>query len=253
MRVIGVLDLLNGRTVHARGGDRTRYAAVQQVAGAPIPRGNAEALARGYIDRLRVDELYVADLDAIVGAPPQEDAVRALAGVGPVWLDCGVSSVAAARRSTDLGIVRVIVGLETLSSLEALAAICDSVGGDRVAFSLDLRQGRPIAHAGAVPAGAPPHVIASLAAAAGAGAIIVIDLARVGTGNGPDLDTICRTREAVPGLTLVAGGGVAGPDDLVRLAAAGCDAALVASALHDGRVTAQDVADAQRLQPIGSR
>jgi phosphoribosylformimino-5-aminoimidazole carboxamide ribotide isomerase len=48
-------------------------------------------------------------------------------------------------------------------------------------------------------------------------------------------------------VTLVAGGGVRGADDLARLADAGCDGALVATALHDGRLSAADVTAARRI------
>jgi hypothetical protein len=43
-------------------------------------------------------------------------------------------------------------------------------------------------------------------------------------------------------LQIVAGGGVRSAADLRSLSAAGCDAALVASALHDGRLTIHDCA-----------
>jgi len=45
---------------------------------------------------------------------------------------------------------------------------------------------------------------------------------------------IVRVRQAAPDVTLLAGGGVRGPDDLSRLADAGADGALVATALLDG-------------------
>jgi phosphoribosylformimino-5-aminoimidazole carboxamide ribotide isomerase len=89
--------------------------------------------------------------------------------------------------------------------------------------------------------------VAARAASAGAGAVIVIDLARVGTGTGLDLALIARVREAAPQVTLLAGGGVRGPEDLARLADSGCDGALVATALHDGRLGAAEVAAAERL------
>ena len=44
---------------------------------------------------------------------------------------------------------------------------------------------------------------------------------------------------------LLAGGGVAGMEDLRRLAGAGCDGALVATALHSGRI-GQSSASASR-------
>jgi uncharacterized protein related to proFAR isomerase len=43
-------------------------------------------------------------------------------------------------------------------------------------------------------------------------------------------------RRRLPRLRLLAGGGIAGAEDLARLAAAGCDGALVATALHTGRI-----------------
>jgi phosphoribosylformimino-5-aminoimidazole carboxamide ribotide isomerase len=90
-------------------------------------------------------------------------------------------------------------------------------------------------------------VVASRAANAGVGAVIVLDLARVGTGAGLDFALIARVRESTPGQMLLAGGGVRGYEDLARLADAGCDGALVATALHDGRLCAADVTSAHRL------
>jgi phosphoribosylformimino-5-aminoimidazole carboxamide ribotide isomerase len=139
----------------------------------------------------------------------------------------------------------VVVGLETLASFADLAGVAHAVGGARVIFSLDLRRGRPIVRADAPHARMPraaPLALVEAAGDAGARSVIVLDLARVGTGRGLDLTLIRRVRRGAPGLELIAGGGVRDRDDLERLRDAGCDAALVATALHDGHVTAADVA-----------
>ena len=47
MRIIGVIDMLGGRAVHARAGARDRYAPVQTAAGWPIDPGNVQTLAAG--------------------------------------------------------------------------------------------------------------------------------------------------------------------------------------------------------------
>ena len=241
MRVIGVVDLAHGRAVHASGGQRERYLPVSTVAGAPIKAGDAPALARAFIEDLGLSELYVADLDAITGGRSQDAVIAALTTRGaPVWLDAGVTSVEGARHAVDLGAAQVVVGLETLPSFDALAAICAAVGGDRVAFSLDLRSGQPLTRAGFDSRGDDgPSGLAARAAEAGAGSVIVIDLARVGAAAGPDLEMMAAVRDAVPQLTLLAGGGVRGAQDLVALAGVGCDGALVATALLDGRLTAR--------------
>jgi phosphoribosylformimino-5-aminoimidazole carboxamide ribotide isomerase len=249
MQVIGVLDLHDGRAVHARGGRREAYAPVGAAAGSAFAAGDALALARTYVGRAGVTDLYAADLDAISGGSWQAALVGALTALGaPLWLDAGISSPATARRALHLGAAHVVVGLESLRSYDALDEICAVVGGDRIAFSLDLRGGRPVAlrgGSGGRPGGA--SEAAARAARAGAAAVIVLDLDRVGTGTGPDLRLIARVREAAPGVRLLAGGGVRGYHDLARLADAGCDGALVATALLDGRLDAAGVASAECL------
>jgi phosphoribosylformimino-5-aminoimidazole carboxamide ribotide isomerase len=253
VRIIGVIDLAHGKAVHARAGRRAEYTHVTQVAGTDIPHGDAVALAAAYRDRLGLDELYVADLDAIVSSEPQPEIVRSLADGGPIWLDAGISSVDAAREAIAAGATRIVVGLETLTTFETLADIRMAVGRDRVAFSLDLRNGRPIHRMDALQAGLQPDALAARAVDAGASAVIVIDLARVGTASGPDLALIARIRAAIPGVTLIAGGGVRGPDDLPRLSGCGCSGVLLASSLQNGRIGADDVVAAQGLQPSVSR
>ena len=251
MRLIGVIDLAGGRAVHARRGVRARYAPVGVAAGCPID-GDPIALARTYVDRLGLAELYAADLDAIAAQPqsqkpgespdllPHETLITSLATVAPLWLDAAISSPARSRQALALGATRVVVGLETLESFDVLSAICVASDETPVAFSLDLRDGVPIAPRLNIPSGQPGD-LAARAVDAGVSAVIVLDLARVGEATGPDVAMVTRVRASAPGTTLIAGGGIRDLADLVRLAEAGCDGALVATALHDGRIGAEDV------------
>lgn len=244
MRVAGVVDLLEGRAVHAVAGDRARYAPIARIAEAPVPPGDPDALARAYRDRFGVTDLYCADLDAIRGGQPQTAAVAALAGLGlPLWLDAGITSGDAATHARALGAAHVVIGLETLPDFETLPRCCAAVGSAHVAFSLDLRDGRPLRRPADVPpSDDDPPALAARAAAAGASAVIVLDLARVGTRTGPDTALLARVRDAAPDVVLLAGGGIRDAADCVRLADAGCDGVLLATALLDGRVSAGDVA-----------
>jgi phosphoribosylformimino-5-aminoimidazole carboxamide ribotide isomerase len=249
LQIIGVVDLKGGRAVHARGGARHRYSPVHSAAGWPIESGDARTLAEVYTDVLGISEIYAADLDAILERQPQDDATRSLASLrARLWLDAGVRSVDDARRAIEVGASRVIVALETLPSFDILSAICEAVGSDRVAFSLDLREGKPVlAGAADVHGASSPEKLAELAVRSGARTLIVIDLARVGTGRGLDTGLVATLRSATPNSVLVAGGGVRGWDDLVQAAQAGCNAALVATALHDGRISAAEISEAQKL------
>jgi phosphoribosylformimino-5-aminoimidazole carboxamide ribotide isomerase len=189
-----------------------------------------------YVDRCSVSGLYLADLDAIEGLRPHDALTRAIASMGvPLWLDAGIASVVDARGALDCGATRLIVGLETLRSFEALESISKEAGPDRVAFSLDLRHGQPITRAPEFAQQQPVELVAR-AVDAGADTVIVLDLARVGTGHGLDLQLIARLRAASSSVRLFAGGGVRGVGDLEHLRNAGCDGALVASALLDGEL-----------------
>lgn len=152
-------------------------------------------------------------------------------------MDAGVATADEARGLLADGAARVIVGLETLPSASdpraALDQLVAEIEGRRTVFSLDLRAGQPIAADPAL-SSLPPLAIAELAAGCGIGTIIVLDLARVGTATGPDVDLVREIRRALPRTELVAGGGIRDAGDLERLADAGADAALVGSALHHG-------------------
>ena len=239
LRVIGVLDVKGGRAVHAAGGRREEYAPVPHAAGVRVD-GDVVALAGAYVDACGIRELYLADLDAIergVGAL-HSDLVAGVASLGtPVWVDAGTSTIADAQRVFAAGASVVVVGLETLASFDALAEICAGVGRDRVAFSVDLRDGRPVVMPNVDHSTATPPEIASRASRAGVRRLIVLDLARVGAGTGIDLELLVAIRLAAPEAALVAGGGVRDSADLEALRTAGCDGALVASALISGALT----------------
>jgi len=246
VRVIPVLDLSAGRAVLARGGRRETYAPVRSRLVAAGKTGDALALARAFRDGLGCDECYVADLDAIAGGAVQHAVLRELAGLGGrLLVDAAVAAPERARELVSDGVQRVVVGLETLPSFAVLAAVAGAVGTERVVFSLDLRDGEPCGLGGAAPQGTPLE-LARAAVTAGASGVLVLDLARVGSGKGVDPLLVEALRRAHADVELLAGGGVGTALELERLADAGLDAVLVATALHDGRLAADDIAAARR-------
>ncbi|HYL20882.1 MAG TPA: HisA/HisF-related TIM barrel protein [Gemmatimonadales bacterium] len=237
MRVIPALDLARGRAVSGRGGRRDTYVPVRSrlVSAA----GDARALAGAYRDVLGCDEWYVADLDALAGGAVQREVLRDLATLGGrLLVDAAVATPARARDLLADGVQRLVVGLETLPSFEALAAVTRAVGPASVIFSLDLRDGRPLASSG--PRGTPVE-LTGRAIEAGASGLLVLDLARVGTARGVDMVLLSALRHSHPDVELLAGGGLATVRQLEQLVDIGLDAALVGTALHDGTLSAGDL------------
>ncbi len=182
-----------------------------------------------------VSRCYVADLDAIVGGPPQLELLHRLQSShgfgGPLLLDAGVYSLATLERLGG-GFAEVVVGLETLRSFSDLESLAGHV---RVTFSLDLRNDialvRPELREGTAPE---PVALARAAIDAGACSVILLDVGRVGRGAGVNLELLASLRRAMPDISLLAGGGVRDDGDLAALADHGCDGVLIATALHRG-------------------
>lgn len=247
MRVIPVLDILAGVVVRGVAGRRAEYRPIVSRLTASVAPA---AIADAFRAHFGLSTLYVADLDAIMGEVPSTAMYQELRRRGfTLWVDAGVRHDAQAAALADLDI-SVVVGLETIAGQKELINICATMASgvalaprenQRVIFSLDLKEGRPLTSVERWQKSSPEEIAAE-AVTAGVGALIVLDLARVGVGEGTGTEALCRRlRAAHPHIELIAGGGVRHLDDLRRLADAGVDAALVASALHDGRLTAADL------------
>jgi phosphoribosylformimino-5-aminoimidazole carboxamide ribotide isomerase len=237
MQVLPVMDLLGGQVVRGVGGRRHEY---RPIVSRLTPSCQPLDVARTFQTQLGLTELYLADLDAIAGAPPALAIYAALRNLGmKLWVDAGVRDVDQALPLAAADLERIVVGLETVSGPEALAILCRR-WGERVVLSLDLKNGEPLGNTSGWQR-PDAEAIAAEAVALGVRRLIVLDLACVGENAGPGTELLCRRlTSAHPGVELVAGGGIRDRADLARLRECGVTAVLVASALHDGRLQPQD-------------
>lgn len=229
MQIVPVLDLKGGIVVHARRGRRAEYAPLRS----PLVEGcEPIAVARALRAVCRSSVLYVADLDALAGVPVDEATLRALSKVAEPWVDAGATTPERAAALQRAGVARNVVGTESLGSSVQL----ELFAGPPLVLSVDLRQGRLISPDPAL-AEREPAAAAPLARELAVRELLVIDLARVGSGSGPPLDAVAQLAQALPGVDIYAGGGVRDDADLRALESAGAAGALVATALHEGSIT----------------
>jgi phosphoribosylformimino-5-aminoimidazole carboxamide ribotide isomerase len=237
MRILPVLDLKHGVVVRGVGGRRDEYRPIKSRLTA-----SAQPLdvARAFRDHFGFNELYLADLDAIAGSAPALSLFRDLLGNDfRLWIDAGLGHMALLASA---GAHTLIAGLESISGPTVLHDIVQTYSASRVVFSLDLNNGMALGHTDTW-ASANPWDIARQAIEIGVARILVLDLADVGEAAGTRTLDLCeRLRRSYPNLEITTGGGIRGVDDLKRLADKRVDNALVASALHDGRLTPKDVA-----------
>lgn len=234
MEVLPVLDLLDGVVVRGVAGKRSEYRPIQSRLTSSV---QAIDIARVFQSVFGFRKFYVADLDAILHQRPNWDIYRQLIGSGfRLLVDAGIRNVEQSLAVRQCG-AEPIVGLELCSSPSVLSEIHQANQGF-ITFSLDLRDGEPIIPDNSSDWKADALEIARQSVACGVRRIIVLDLADVGTSSGGRTDDLCRRILAESaGLELTCGGGVRGPEDLERLRLVGVSAVLVASALHDGRLS----------------
>jgi HisA/HisF family protein len=236
MRIVPVLDLQRGVVVHARRGDRAGYAPLCS----PLVDGSEPvAVAQALCAHAGSERLYVADLDAIAGAPADVETLRRLADVAELWVDAGATSAARAAALGSAGAARNVIGTESLSDAgyEGNDGAASRTSDRPVpVLSVDLRDGVLISPRSQL-AGRGPGAAVELARELAVRELLVIDLARVGSRAGPPLEAVATLAAALPDVDVYAGGGVRDNGDLEALARAGAAGALVATALHDGAVT----------------
>jgi phosphoribosylformimino-5-aminoimidazole carboxamide ribotide isomerase len=247
IQVIPVLDLKNEVAVHAIAGRRAHYQPIKSVL---YPSADPVELARAIRDTMGLCRLYVADLDAISGQPPNLELYRRFLALGiHLVIDAGLRDMrsAARLRALDRSACTVVAGLETLAGPNALGEILHEFGAGRLLFSLDLFEGRPILAPGASWSTDDPRVIVHEAIERGVEQVLLLDLARVGTSRGVGTKALLAELHAArPEIRIIAGGGISRLEDLLDLKVAGASAALVGSALHDGRIGSVELAKLDR-------
>jgi phosphoribosylformimino-5-aminoimidazole carboxamide ribotide isomerase len=234
MRIIPVLDIKNGIVVRGIGGRREEY---RPIVSKLTTSCRPVDVARAFRDQLGLMEMYIADLDAIAGASPAWNTYEEIQALGcRLWVDAGVRQAADALQLNQHEIRDVVIGLETVAGPSVIEAICHQLDPNEIIFSLDLKDGRALSRTESWKT-TDPFAIAAEAIGNGVRRLLILDLTRVGMGQGTGTEGICqRLADAYPDVELSAGGGIRDAGELRRLATCGVTSVLIASALHDGQL-----------------
>ncbi|MCA9703678.1 MAG: nickel transporter [Methanoregulaceae archaeon] len=217
MDLILAMDLKSGLVVHGMKGDRASYR--------PLDWGlSPTADPAGYVEAIAPRFLYIADLDRIARTGDHDrEVIRCASMVDTCYVDRGVSCPG---EFIEGDTIINVVGTET-------AGDDLSVYGSGF-LSIDVKDGRVI------PGGLDPTVLLERAEDWAFDGCIILDISAVGTGSGIDAGKLERLRSAY-GRSLYYGGGVSGTRDLSVLEESGFDGAIVATALHRGRIPAESI------------
>lgn len=230
MHVIPVIDIRGGVVVAASRGDRARYRPIETPLAATA---DPVAVALGLHALFPFSTLYVADLDGIESRSADLATQKRLVEAWPgteLWIDDGMIDSGARNFQVGRSVKYRVLGSESLASLADYKSARRNVGAP-APLSLDFRGDAFLG---------PPELLAD--AKHWPERIIVMTLAKVGSGEGPDLARLASIIARARDRQIYAAGGVRDADDLKALRDIGVAGALIATALHSGRITASDLA-----------
>lgn len=243
MKVIPVIDVLNGIVVHAVRGKRREYQPLQTIICKSV---DPLEVAKSF-KIVGFSELYVADLDAITGGQANLDLFNRIAHETGLKLmvDAGISEIKTAEKVLDSQISKVIVGTETLSTKSFIAEAIRLFGSERIVVSLDLKGDEVMVSSG-FDGCLNPMCLLHEFEDMGVSQVIVLDLARVGSGEGVNVAFLKKVIDDLA-VDIYVGGGVRDVKDLIELKSLGVSGVLVATALHSGKIIVEDLKQADLI------
>jgi phosphoribosylformimino-5-aminoimidazole carboxamide ribotide isomerase len=233
LKVIPVIDVLNGIVVHAVRGKRKEYQSLQSILCKLV---EPLEVARAFRN-LGFSDLYVADLDAIIDCSTNFQTLKNIADETGLKLmvDAGVTGIERAQKLLDSGVSKLIIGTETLQKKSFVGEAVRLFGSERVVVSLDLKGDKVLVKLGFDGCSDPICLLRQFKIM-GVSQVIVLDLERVGSSVGVNVDFLKKVIAEV-GINVYVGGGVRDINDLVELRTLGVSGALVATALHTGKIS----------------
>ncbi len=231
MLVIPAIDLLGGKVVRLVEGRRDRATVFSEHPG---------EIARGFV-AAGAKRLHVVDLDgAFNGAPENRRAVEQILGCGvPVQLGGGVRDAATCERLLGEGIEQVVLGTAAVKDPKLVSSLCATFEG-RIIVAVDARDGKVAVEGWAESTGVDAFDLAAESVERGAAAILYTDIARDGTGVGPNVEASAKLARVLHPVPVIASGGIGSLAHLRALALAGVPRCVVGRALYEEKFTVEE-------------
>ena len=224
------IDLKDGQCVRVLHGDLTT---------ATVFNSSPADQARQFVES-GFHWVHVVDLNgAVQGRAINEKAVEAiLESVSiPVQLGGGIRSMKDVERWIEAGVSRVILGTIAVTEPEIVKA-CAREWPEQIAVSVDVRAGKVATQGWTESSDLDAVTVSKRFEDAGVGALIITDIDRDGTVMGFNVEAFGAIADAV-NIPVIAAGGLASVDDIVRLRArkgVPISGAVLGRALYNGAI-----------------
>jgi phosphoribosylformimino-5-aminoimidazole carboxamide ribotide isomerase len=223
LRVIFVLDIMDGQVVHAVKGEREKYGPIHNFSKVCETSDPLEI-----IDELVPSEVYIADLDRLGNRGNNDEVVKQIGWKSKTMLDLGATSMDDVHLGHELA-DSIVIGTET-----ATHNLLESATGfypRSINMSIDIKGGQILTPEPAFKL--PPIELIQMLNSYDINDLIILELSKVGTSSGINTEFLEQIVDHSDHNILL-GGGVKDKDDISLLKDVGLEGVLVATAVHNG-------------------
>ena len=229
MTVIPAIDIIGGRCVRLTQGD---YSACKVYGDDPVE------IARGYagagFTRLHMVDLDGAKADRTVNLAVLERICAATSLA--VDFGGGIKSDADLVRVFDAGAAMACIGSVAVTDAAMVRGWLERYSGERIVLGADVKDDKVCIHGWKTVTDTTVYDLARDYAPF-LKYLMCTDISRDGMLQGPSLALYRQIMERLPGIHLIASGGVGGTRDMEDLAAAGVPSVIVGKAIYEGRIS----------------
>ncbi|MCL2257098.1 MAG: HisA/HisF-related TIM barrel protein [Candidatus Bathyarchaeota archaeon] len=236
LRVIPVIDVLNGVVVHAVKGNRQKYQPLQSVLTTSVNPLDVATVFK----RQGFSELYIADLDAILENKPNFALYSGLVQIGfNLLVDAGITAIETAKKLYSYGVSKIIIGTETLPTISFVNEIIQQISAEHIIISLDMKDNKILTPHNFSDSTEMSELLKQLCRMSVTD-FILLDLSRVGSNEGVNIDLLTQISTILThngnGGRVYVGGGIQSLDELLSLKKFDVLGVLLATALHSGKI-----------------
>ncbi|MEM2189649.1 MAG: 1-(5-phosphoribosyl)-5-[(5-phosphoribosylamino)methylideneamino]imidazole-4-carboxamide isomerase [Nitrososphaerota archaeon] len=236
MLVIPSIDLMDGKVVRLLRGD-PRQARFYDNIGDPV------TIAKTW-ESMGAQLIHVVDLDAALGRGDNVRIMREIIGAVkiPIQVGGGIRSIERARQLISLGAGRIVIGSLAFKDVNALEALLDEVGPERIVVALDHSMGIVMIDGWREDTGMRLREAAKMFIDMGVSFLLITSIQRDGSLTGPDIENLRKVLDL--NARVMASGGIRCLEDIMALKELGVYGVIVGRALYEGRL---DLREALRI------
>jgi phosphoribosylformimino-5-aminoimidazole carboxamide ribotide isomerase len=229
MKIIVAVDIMGGSVVRLVKGDHA-----SKVAYSNDPVETAIKW-----EAVGADMLHVVDLDAAFSSGSNSELVAKIVEAVriPVQVAGGIRSLEKAEEMLSIA-SKVVIGTMAYSEPEVIRKLVKKKNAYRIVISLDQINGMVMVKGWKESTGTTVADAISQFHAIGADEFLLTSIDRDGTLQGPDIKTLT---EAAMFARIIASGGIASIEDVIRIRSAGCSSVIIGKAMYDGKVSIEKV------------